>query len=96
MKHEDIAPGATIRITAEAGPAVRPMTARVIKVHSWEAWTGMAWLDIYEIDERGQAVEQRLAYVALAGIHPAPTQPPRPRNTGPAARLSTDFIRSNR
>lgn len=42
---------------------------RIIRVHDWPAWEGMAWLDGYELlDRDGIALERRTIYVRVAGL----------------------------
>jgi hypothetical protein len=64
-----------------------PALVRVIRVHDWSTWPGMAWLDGYQLNAAGDAVERRSVYVQVAGIkwinlvrQPAPPPKRRPRN----------------
>lgn len=60
--------------------ACHAMTARVISVDT-DCWEGMAFLQVYELDEGGEAIERRMAYVALATI--SLSRRPDPRCTCP-------------
>jgi hypothetical protein len=54
-----------------------PMLFRVIRVHDWSTYNGWAWLDGYELNSAGDAVERRSIFVQLDGLQPAqPTAPP--------------------
>jgi hypothetical protein len=90
---EALRPGDIIHIGPGSGVACKHMYARLIRVNQWQAWDGMAWLDVREVAEDGpawHAVEDvRMAYVAIAGLRlvkpAAPVAPPvRPTNAGPA------------
>lgn len=64
--------------------ACHAMTARVISVDT-HCWEGMAFLQVYELDAKRQAVEKRMAYVAVATVtllH-RPDPPRRVVNAGP-------------
>lgn len=65
----------------------RAIAFRVIRTHDWPTYTGWIWLDGYELDRLGQAVERRSIFVMIAGLFPAPdrlvpTPDPRTRNSG--------------
>lgn len=61
-------PGDTIHITKEAGPAVHPMLARVIRVSDRQCWEGWAEYEVAELHTGGVAGAPRMAYVNLAGV----------------------------
>jgi hypothetical protein len=44
------------------------MLFRVIRVHDWQTYDGWAWLDGYELDSTGEAVERRSIFVELDGL----------------------------
>ncbi|HEX8630788.1 MAG TPA: hypothetical protein VF755_21735 [Catenuloplanes sp.] len=46
----------------------RQVVFRVIRVHDWTATTGWVWLNGYELDASGNAVERRTVFVQIAGI----------------------------
>jgi hypothetical protein len=51
---------------------------RVIRVHDWSTYDGWAWLDGYELDSTGDAVERRSIFVQVRGLqHVAPGSPAR-------------------
>jgi hypothetical protein len=45
-----------------------PMLFRVIRVHDWPTYDGWLWLDGYELDPSGDAVERRSIFVQLSGL----------------------------
>ena len=70
--------GDVLRVTRAASVQFStPMLFRVIRVHDWSTYNGWAWLDGYELNSVGDAVERRSIFVQLDGLQPAqPTQPP--------------------
>jgi hypothetical protein len=65
----------------------RPILFRVIRVETGDTYAGWVWLDGYEINTAGDAVERRSVFVQLAGLHRRveSTREQRPR-TAPLAR----------
>ena len=63
---------------------VSPILFRVIRVHDWPTYTGWLWLDGYQLDAAGDAVERRSVFVQAGGLRRAapPAHRPRPRRTG--------------
>jgi len=49
----------------------RPILFRVIRVHPGTTYVGWVWLDGYEVNEAGDAIERRSVFVQLAGLIPA-------------------------
>jgi len=49
----------------------RPIFFRVIRVHDWSTYNGWLWLDGYQVDNDGDAVERRSIFVQVAGLKPA-------------------------
>lgn len=87
-------PGDIVRVGAGCGVphCFRPIDFRLIRVQPGSTWEGMAFLDGYELDRRGAAVERRTVYVIVAGLRlvtpaalpvPAVAQRRRPTNAGP-------------
>ncbi len=71
--------GDVLRITRAASVQfIEPLYFRVIRVHDWPTYRGWIWLDGYELDAAGDAVERRSIFVQLAGLQGA--------NGGPFAR----------
>lgn len=63
--------GEVILLTAAASvqfAGARQMMFRVIRAHDWTATTGWVWLDGYQLDTTGNAVERRTVFVQIAGI----------------------------
>jgi hypothetical protein len=77
--------------TASVQFAVRPILFRVIRIHDRSTYDDWTWLDGYELDPAGDAVERRsifvqplgLIWVDRPGIRP-PTTRNAGRNAGPA------------
>jgi hypothetical protein len=66
-----------------------PMLFRVIRVHDWSTYDGWAWLDGYELNSLGDAVERRSIFVQLDGLQPAQPGPMLNRYRAPATRSSS-------
>ncbi|MFC0005077.1 hypothetical protein [Micromonospora siamensis] len=47
---------------------LRPIMFRVIRVHDWPTYDGWVWLDGYELNASGDAVNRRSIYVQAAGL----------------------------
>src|SRR5438270_11426445 len=61
--------GDVLRVTRAASVQfTTPMLFRVIRVHDWSTYTGWAWLDGYELNGQGDAVERRSIFVQLDGL----------------------------
>ena len=64
--------GDVLRVTRQASVQfTEPMMFRVIRVHDWQTVDGWAWLDGYELDSSGDAVERRSIFVELNGLQAA-------------------------
>ncbi|GAA0508391.1 hypothetical protein Ade02nite_61760 [Paractinoplanes deccanensis] len=50
---------------------VTPIRFRVICVHDWQTYAGWVWIDGYELDEVGDALERRSIFVQISGLRPA-------------------------
>ena len=48
-----------------------PMLFRVIRVHDWSTYDGWAWLDGYELNTAGDAVDRRSIFVQVGGLQRA-------------------------
>lgn len=63
--------GDVLRVTKAASVQfVQPMLFRVIRVHDWQTYDGWAWLDGYQLNATGDAVERRSIFVQLQGLQP--------------------------
>jgi len=51
--------------------AAAPLLFRVIRVHDWSTYDGWAWLDGYELNSIGEAVDRRSIFVQVGGLQPA-------------------------
>ncbi len=57
------------------------MLFRVIRVHDWPTYDGWIWLDGYELNSAGDAVERRSIFVQVSGLRQVGKAPdPRARN----------------
>jgi hypothetical protein len=54
---------------------VEPMLFRVIRVHDWPTYDGWVWLDGYELNASGDAVERRSIFVQVNGLRQVTTGP---------------------
>jgi hypothetical protein len=45
------------------------MMFRVIRVHDWPTYEGWMWLDGYQLNAAGDAVERRSIFVQRSGLH---------------------------
>jgi hypothetical protein len=60
-----------LRVTKTASVQfTQPMLFRVIRVHDWQTYDGWAWLDGYQLNVSGDAVERRSIFVQLQGLQP--------------------------
>jgi hypothetical protein len=63
--------GDVLRVTRAASVQFsHPMLFRVIRVHDWKTYDGWAWLDGYQLNAAGDAVERRSIFVQLNGLQP--------------------------
>ncbi len=61
--------GDVLHITRAASVQfVEPMLFRVIRVHDWSTYDGWVWLDGYELNPAGDAIERRSIFVMIAGL----------------------------
>lgn len=51
---------------------------RIIRVDDRQTYVGYVWLDGYQLDQRGDAVERRSIFVQVAGLQPQETPADRP------------------
>jgi hypothetical protein len=76
--------GDVLRVTRAASVQfAAPLLFRVIRVHDWATYDGWCWLDGYELDNTGDAVERRTIFVQVEGLQRAPMVPgPSPYRVG--------------
>ena len=81
---DDVLPrsGDVIHVTKAASVQfAAPMLFRVIRVHDWPTYEGWIWLDGYELNGSGDAVERRSIFVQVGGLRQVGKAPdPRTRN----------------
>ncbi|WP_436532598.1 hypothetical protein [Actinoplanes sp. HUAS TT8] len=49
-----------------------PIMVRVIRVHDWQTYVGWIWLDVYEINSAGDAIDRRSIFVQVNGLRRIP------------------------
>lgn len=54
---------------------IEPMFFRVIRVHDWPTYDGWVWLDGYELNAAGDAVERRSIFVQVNGLRQVNASP---------------------
>ena len=63
--------GDVLRVTRTASVQfTEPMMFRVIRVHDSQTYEGWGWLDGYQLDSSGEAVERRSIFVQFDGLQP--------------------------
>ena len=63
--------GDVLRVTRAASVQfVEPLLFRVIRVHDWPTYDGWVWLDGYQLNAAGDAVERRSIFVQIKGLQP--------------------------
>lgn len=73
-KEFDVLPrsGDVLKVTREASVQfIEPMLFRVIRVHDWPTYDGWVWLDGYQLNSAGDAIERRSIFVQVNGLSPA-------------------------
>ncbi|HEY0700153.1 MAG TPA: hypothetical protein VGD43_20400 [Micromonospora sp.] len=56
---------------------IEPILFRVIRVHDWPTYDGWIWLDGYELNSAGDAVERRSIFVQQRGLRQLRAAPER-------------------
>lgn len=65
--------GDLLQVTRDASVQfLEPIIFRVIRVQNRSAYDGWAWLDGYQLNPAGDAVERRSIFVQVDGLHLAP------------------------
>ncbi|MEU7981792.1 hypothetical protein AB0B63_25080 [Micromonospora sp. NPDC049081] len=68
----------------------KPIRCRVIRVLGWITYDGWCWLDVYQLDDKGDAVARRSIFVQPAGLvvhrRTAPVPVGRQRRSGSKVR----------
>lgn len=62
--------GDVLQVTRAASVQfVKPIYFRVSRVLDWPTYNGWAWLEGYELNTTGEAVDRRTIFVQLDGLH---------------------------
>lgn len=64
-------PGDLLRIGREASVQFTGgsgFVLRLIRVQDWPTYDGWTWLEGYQLNERGEAVDRRTVFVRIAGL----------------------------
>ena len=98
---DDVLPrsGDVIHVTKAASVQfAAPMLFRVIRVHDWPTYEGWIWLDGYELNAAGDAVERRSIFVQVSGLRQVGKAPdPRTRNARQPGQVTGGIrVRTNR
>ncbi|MCX4387696.1 hypothetical protein OG777_12230 [Micromonospora peucetia] len=77
MNPREIRSGDVLHLTRSASPQfVRPITVRVIRLLvDWHTYHGWCWMDVYELNAHGDAVDRRSLYVLYEGVRWRTTPP---------------------
>ncbi|WP_348650333.1 hypothetical protein [Verrucosispora sp. WMMA2044] len=84
-----VTPGVYL-LTRDASPQfTRPIAVRVIRERTGRStYDGWAWIEVYQLDSRGEAIDRRELYVRPDGMRPAPPPPHRTPARCAAARAA--------
>ena len=98
---DDVLPrsGDVIHVTKAASVQfAAPMLFRVIRGHDWPTYEGWIWLDGYELNAAGDAVERRSIFVQVSGLRQVGKAPdPRTRNARQPGQVTGGIrVRTNR
>lgn len=73
----NIRSGDVFRVTRAASVQfTQPIMFRVIRVHDWTTYEGWTWLDGYQLNKDGDAVERRTIFVQPARLFKIPVRLP--------------------
>lgn len=65
-------PGDVIEVTRQASVQfTTPIRFRVIRARDWPTYSGWVWLDGYQLNSAGEAIERRSIFVRAGGLRPA-------------------------
>ncbi|ASW52978.1 hypothetical protein [Plantactinospora sp. KBS50] len=79
--------GDVLQVTRDASVQFNnPILFRVIRVLDWPTYDGWLWLDGYELNMSGDAVERRTIFVQQNGLRRFLSPAPAPRRAPEAAR----------
>lgn len=69
--------GDVLRVTRSASAQfAAPILFRVIRSHDWPTYRGWIWLDGYQLNSAGEAIDRRSIFVRLDGLHTVPAAAP--------------------
>jgi hypothetical protein len=70
-----------------------PLLFRVIRVHDWSTYDGWAWLDGYELNPAGEAIDRRSIFVQVNGLQHAQSAGPRYASARPRSAPAIPAVR---
>jgi len=83
--------GDVLRVTRAASVQfIEPLLFRVIRVHDWQTYDGWVWLDGYQLNASGDAVERRSIFVQMSGLQPANAGPFPRAESSPQSRAASN------
>jgi hypothetical protein len=88
--------GDILHVTREASVQfATPIFFRVIRVHDWPTYDGWLWLDGYQLNAAGDAVERRSIFVQGSGLRAVPQTTPGNRGVAAQQRVPHTAARTN-
>ena len=88
--------GDILHVTREASVQfLTPIFFRVIRVHDWPTYDGWLWLDGYQLNAAGDAVERRSIFVQDGGLRAVQQNVPGNRGVAAQQRAPHSAARAN-
>jgi len=88
--------GDILHVTREASVQfATPIFFRVIRVHDWPTYDGWLWLDGYQLNAAGDAVERRSIFVQISGLRAVQQNTPANRGAVAQPRAALAAVRTN-
>jgi len=88
--------GDILHVTRDASVQfATPILFRVIRVHDWPTYDGWLWLDGYQLNAAGDAVERRSIFVQSGGLRAVQQNTPGSRNGAAPQRTQVAAGRTN-
>jgi hypothetical protein len=88
--------GDILHVTRDASVQfLTPIFFRVIRVHDWPTYDGWLWLDGYQLNAAGDAVERRSIFVQSGGLRAVQQNAPGNRGVAAQPRAPHSAARAN-